>query len=183
MKIEIHVINAFSINGTGGNPAGVVLNADDLSSQEKQNIAAKAGFPETAFVSASKVADYKLDFFTPIKQIPHCGHATIATFSFLKQQGMIKGDRSSKETIDGCRSIIFKDGEAFMEQQSPTFKPFEELPALLDALQISSECLLAGLEPYIVNTGNSFLIVPVKNESILESINYNTSEVYELSHQ
>ncbi len=181
MKTEIRVINSFSINETGGNPAGVVLNADHLTTAQKQMIAAKAGFPETAFVSASKVADFKLDFFTPLKQIPHCGHATIATFSFLKQQGIIQGEHSSKETIDGCRAIVFRDGEAFMEQQRPSFIKFKEVPQLLDALHISPEDLSAGLYPTIVHTGNAFLIVPVSNEKILSEINYDRQAVNDLS--
>lgn len=183
MQTEIRVINSFSINGKGGNPAGVVLNADNFSLEEKQKIAAKAGFPETAFVSTSKVADYKLEFFTPLKQIPHCGHATIATFSFLKQQGVIKSTRSSKETVDGCRSIIFKHGEAFMEQQTPSFTSFEEIPRLLGGLNLSSQALLDRLLPCIVNTGNSFLIVPIKDEQTLSQIDYDRDKIIQLSKQ
>jgi PhzF family phenazine biosynthesis protein len=51
MNIELQVIHAFSMNSEGGNPAGVVFQADELSNQTKQAIATKAGFPETAFVS------------------------------------------------------------------------------------------------------------------------------------
>ncbi|MFZ6009121.1 MAG: PhzF family phenazine biosynthesis isomerase, partial [Bacteroidota bacterium] len=80
-EVTIKIINAFSIQGTGGNPAGVVLNADNLSPAEKQRVAAATGLSETAFVSRSNQADFKLDFFTPVRQIAHCGHATIATFS------------------------------------------------------------------------------------------------------
>jgi PhzF family phenazine biosynthesis protein len=182
MTVNVQVINAFSINGQGGNPAGVVFEADQMSSQTKQAIATAAGFPETAFVSSSSVADFKLDFFTPSKQIPHCGHATIATFSYLKATGQIKSDRSSKETIDGCRSIFFKDGFAFMEQQSPTFhNSSSDFEKILVSLNLSSDDLLPGLLPMVVNTGNSFLIVPVKNEPTLASIRYNKEMVSKIS--
>ena len=67
-----------------------MLDADRLTSQQKQEIATKVGLSETAFVSPSSVAEFKLDFFTPVKQIPHCGHATIGTFTYLKKNGMIK---------------------------------------------------------------------------------------------
>ena len=62
-NIEVNLVNSFTYNGKGGNPAGVVLNADRFSSEQKQRIAKEAGFPETAFVSSSEVADYKLEFF------------------------------------------------------------------------------------------------------------------------
>ena len=64
MQVNVKIINAFSINKTGGNPAGVVLNSNELTSEQKQGIALKLGLSETAFVSSSNVADYKLEFFT-----------------------------------------------------------------------------------------------------------------------
>lgn len=88
-KIEVQIINAFVDNQKGGNPAGVVLNADNLTNEQKLKVASKVGLSETAFVSKSTMADYKLDFFTPTRQIAHCGHATIATFSYLSQLGLI----------------------------------------------------------------------------------------------
>ena len=98
-KIEVQILNAFVDNNKGGNPAGVVLNADNLTNEQKLKIAKKVGLSETAFVSKSEIADFKLDFFTPTRQIAHCGHATIATFSYLSQSGLIKNTLSSKETM------------------------------------------------------------------------------------
>ncbi|MCG2613492.1 PhzF family phenazine biosynthesis protein [Terrimonas sp. NA20] len=183
MNIVLQVINAFSINEQGGNPAGVVFDADKLSPLQKQEIARLAGFPETAFVSRSDVADYKLDFFTPLKQIAHCGHATIATFSYLKRTGQIAGDLSTKETIDGNRRIVFKGGQAFMEQQSPAISKTPALNVILESLRISSSDLQQGLLPSIVNTGNGFLIVPVRNEAILAGVDYDREAVYRISEQ
>lgn len=182
MKVRVLIIHAFSITGKGGNGAGVVFNADNFSSEQKQTIAQKIGLPETAFVSQSAQADFKLDFFTPSKQIPHCGHATIATFSFLKQTGIIKRDFSSKETIDGVRRIVFKNGMAFMEQRKPVFKNVnDDLHEILDSVLLDRTSLAPGLGPIIVDTGNSFLIVPIKNDTILASINYNRQKVYQYS--
>jgi PhzF family phenazine biosynthesis protein len=90
MDIQVQIVNAFTDNDLGGNPAGVVLDADELNAQQKISIAAKVGLSETAFVSSSNSAAYKLDFFTPTRQIAHCGHATIATFSYLRQLNRIK---------------------------------------------------------------------------------------------
>ena len=169
-KITVNIINAFSSNNTGGNPAGVVLDADNLTSTDKLHVARAVGLSETAFVSKSNQADFKLDFFTPTKQIPHCGHATIATFSYLKQQGIISGDKSSKETIDGVRQIFFEGEDAFMEQGSPVELPLAALDRdnSLRALQLEESDLLQGYEPAIISTGNNFLIVPVKSQDYLE---------------
>lgn len=182
MNIQLQVIHAFSMDNQGGNPAGVVFGADNLSNETKQAIATKAGFPETAFVSSSKLADYKLEFFTPTKQIPHCGHATIATFSFLKSEAMIQSDQSSKETIDGIRTIRFSNGRAFMEQKAPAFDMHSiDLNLILQSLCITAEDLLPGFAPAMVNTGNAFLIVPVRDETVLARIDYNRDAVARIS--
>lgn len=73
MEIQVHVINAFDHQGAGGNPAGVVQDADRLSAAQRQLIAAGAGLSETAFVSRASAADFRLEFFTPTRQIAHCG--------------------------------------------------------------------------------------------------------------
>ena len=182
MKVEVKIINAFSIQNKGGNPAGVVFEADSLTQQQKQAIAARLGFPETAFVSRSQKASFKLDFFTPIKQIPHCGHATIATFTYLKQLGKIPSDHATKETIDGNREIHYKDTYAFMEQKAPTYiTPERERLLILQSLGITADDLKEGFQPTIVNTGNSFLLVPVKSELVLENLQPNMQQIAEVS--
>jgi PhzF family phenazine biosynthesis protein len=189
-NITVKIVNAFTANGGGGNPAGLVLNADAYTPAEKLAIAAAVGVSETAFVSTSAVADFKLDFFTPTRQIAHCGHATIAAFSYLHQQGLIKGRETSKETIDGTRKIrITPAGAAFMEQRAPVFTPIESAEAvsdILSSLGLLSTDLIPGAPLMKVNTGNSFIIIPVAKADELakltpdfSSIN-RISEVYDL---
>jgi predicted PhzF superfamily epimerase YddE/YHI9 len=84
------------------------------------------GLSETAFVSKSNIADFKLYFFTLTRQIAHCGHATIATFSYLSQQGRIKEVFSSKENIEGKRENLIQGDLAFMEQEAPRFQNVEK---------------------------------------------------------
>lgn len=182
MQVKVNVLNAFSINNTGGNPAGIVFDADQYSNETKQKIATAAGFPETAFVSSSDTADFKLDFFTPARQIPHCGHATIATFTYLKSQGRIAENHSSKETIDGNRNIEFRNGVAFMEQRAPSFRVIEnDVDEILASLGLSAEHIEFGLPLTIVNTGNSFLMIPLTDVRILANLRFNLAEIKRIS--
>ena len=119
MSIEVHIVNAFVDGGVGGNPAGVVLNAGALTDANKLSIARQLGLSETAFVSPSDVATIKLEFFTPTRQIAHCGHVTVATFYVLRQLDILTDGRHTKETIDGVRDVLV-DGEIVsMVQQAP----------------------------------------------------------------
>jgi len=186
--VKVHIINAFIDSGAGGNPAGVVIDADALDRSMKQKIAAGVGFSETAFVSSSSIADFKLDFFTPTRQIAHCGHATIATFAYLAQQKIVTGTHTSKETIDGRREI-FLDGEvAYMQQLAPKYSLPEKGSEkdILDSLGIHGSDLIPGYGPIIVNTGNSFMIIPIKDEETLKMLKPESrgigkiSEMYDL---
>ena len=169
--ITVQILNAFSENDKGGNPAGVVLNADNLNDNHKLEIAKKVGLSETAFVSKSKTEDFKLDFFTPNKQIAHCGHATVATFSYLRQIGALQNENSSKETIDGKRKIKLIGDLAFMEQLAPKYEDVSHKEdIILKSLGLNKSDLMPNAPIKLVNTGNSFIIIPVKNKMILKNI-------------
>lgn len=156
-----------------------------MSREQKQAVAARAGFSETAFVSKSEIAEFKLEFFTPTRQIAHCGHATIATFCVLKQQGRIKAQRSSKETIDGTREIFFEGEQAFMEQRAPRYTALPSagvaVAEVLGSLGLSAADLAAGREPEVVDTGNSFLVVPVKDSGRLAVVEPDFARVARVS--
>lgn len=169
-KITVQILNAFAEHGKGGNPAGVVLNADALTDKNKLEIAKKVGLSETAFVSKSTTDDFKLDFFTPNKQIAHCGHATVATFSYLKQMGILTKNSSSKETIDGSRKIEIIGDLAFMEQLPPKYTEISDKQAVLQSLGLGTADVLPNAPMLSVHTGNSFLLIPVKNSETLKNI-------------
>ena len=169
MKVTVKILNAFIDNNTGGNPAGVVLTADSLSHDQKLNIANQVGLSETAFVSQSSKADFKLDFYTPNRQIAHCGHATIAVFSYLSQLSLVDQGWSSKETIDGNRKILIQKDMAYMEQLAPKYKQVNKYQQqILKSLGLTEELILRN--PLLVNTGNSFIIVGVPNKQILANL-------------
>lgn len=176
-NITAHIVSGFVADGKGGNPAGVVLDADGLSDAQMQDITAQIGLSETAFVSSSDEAGFQLDFFTPNRRIAHCGHATIAAFSYLAQIGRVAQGETSKMTVDGLRTIIIKGKQAFMEQTAPKYQSADDWAqadvSLLDVLRaigLKADDLLDGHAPMLVNTGNSFVVIPVKNERILADI-------------
>ncbi|MEQ8392173.1 MAG: PhzF family phenazine biosynthesis protein [Thalassospira sp.] len=175
--VPVQIVNAFVKDGTGGNPAGVVLDADHYSDAQKLLIAQRVGLSETAFVSKSETCGIKLDFFTPTKRIAHCGHATIATFSYLAELQRFGDGETSKETVDGPRKIILDAGMAYMEQLAPSYAPATDwtkqgvtLEGVLNSLSISKNDLDDRARPVLVNTGNNFIVIAVKNADILANI-------------
>lgn len=175
--VKAHIVNGFVTEGTGGNPAGVVLNADGYSEDDMLKIASEIGLSETAFVSGSKTEVLKLDFFTPNRRIAHCGHATIATFSYLAENGIVEEGNSSKETVDGPRKIVIKNGAAYMEQLAPKYSGPDEWELhgvtkddILNSLNLHEQDLNPNAPITLVNTGNSFIVVGVSSGENLKNI-------------
>lgn len=88
-KVKIKQVDVFTTNFFSGNPAGVVVDANQIPDESKQSIAREMNLSETAFVSHSNLADFKVQFFTPNAEVDLCGHATIATFSALYEEGKL----------------------------------------------------------------------------------------------
>jgi trans-2,3-dihydro-3-hydroxyanthranilate isomerase len=83
-------IDAFTETPLAGNSAGVVVQADGLTDRQMQQIAREVAASETAFIlsPSTPAADLRIRWFTPGTEVPLCGHATIASFHALAEEGM-----------------------------------------------------------------------------------------------
>jgi predicted PhzF superfamily epimerase YddE/YHI9 len=70
-------IDAFTDAPFGGNPAAVCLTDADLPDPLKQGIARELNLSETVFIWPHKNG-YAIRWFTPTKEVPLVGHATLA---------------------------------------------------------------------------------------------------------
>lgn len=77
--MEISRYVAFSSDPSGGNPAGVVLDATGADDKTMLETAAELGYSETAFVVPAGDGTLDIRYFSPLAEVPFCGHATIAT--------------------------------------------------------------------------------------------------------
>jgi PhzF family phenazine biosynthesis protein len=64
---------AFSHNGKGGNPAGVVFNDAMPKEEEMLKVAKEVGYSETAFL-VRQADDWRVRYFAPDMEVPFCGH-------------------------------------------------------------------------------------------------------------
>ena len=88
MRRPCYVVDAFSAQAFGGNPAGVVLDGAELSDAQMQRIASEMKHSETAFPLPSRAAgsDFHLRWFTPVGEVRFCGHATLATLHVFVEE-------------------------------------------------------------------------------------------------
>jgi PhzF family phenazine biosynthesis protein len=78
MRLPLFRVDAFTDNIFHGNPAAVIPLKKWLEDELLQTIAAENYFSETAFFVPAG-AGYHLRWFTPVAEVPLCGHATLAT--------------------------------------------------------------------------------------------------------
>ncbi len=189
--IEIHLVDAFTKTIGKGNRAGVVFNADDLTEEQMQKIAAFANVSETAFViGTEKPSEYDVQvrYFTPTKEVPICGHATIAThYLRAAREGINEGTIRAKTgagilpvdiiSKDSNRRIIMTQGTPELEQ----ILSAEQQEVLKSALGITNDDLADGLPIQVSSTGHSKIMVPVKHKNIVNDINPALEKLTQLS--
>lgn len=184
LNIEVTLVNSFTKDGTGGNPAGVVLNADKLSARQKLDIAKAIGYSETAFVASDDVADYEVSFFTTTGEVDFCGHATLATFSTLYDLGILTAGTYVQRTKAGMLEVtIEQDGKVIMEQQLPQKLASFSYQQIAKIIGINSEILESTQLPIeVISTGLADTIIPVPN-GYLDQIQPNDAAIADFCKQ
>ncbi|WP_285112036.1 PhzF family phenazine biosynthesis protein [Leclercia adecarboxylata] len=81
MKRRYVVADVFTDTPFQGNPVAVVLDAEDLSTEQMQRIAVEFGYSETTFVLPPDDAAHtaRVRIFTPSREIPFAGHPNVGT--------------------------------------------------------------------------------------------------------
>ncbi|TVP08886.1 PhzF family phenazine biosynthesis protein [Shewanella sp. KCT] len=194
--VDVYLMDAFTFNERGGNPAGVVFLTSEIADEEKLLIANQVGVSETAFVIKRPDGDFDVTFFTPEAEVDFCGHATLATFFCMRSLGFVKEGEYRQHTKAGMLNVVVTNSNIVMEQVLPTTRIGPSAKAVSEALGVSEEVILrTGLPIEIVSTGLPDIIVPVEvgmldrlnpDYQLIENISreYRTIglHVFELSH-
>ena len=192
---EIWLVDAYTTKMLSGNPAGVVPHANHLTETQMQAIASEMHAAETAFIllpTNSSIADLKIRYFTPTKEVDLCGHATIASVSALVQEGRLPtGSRERHEcrieTNVGVLSVRFTQISQFiyavMELAKPAYRPFQEdLELICKFLGISAFDVEQTLPLGFGYTGLWDLFVPVRSLEIMRRLEPDFERIIEWSH-
>jgi len=167
--MKYFIVDAFTSQPFGGNPAGVVLlDGDSFPAEELMlQIAAELRYSETAFVKRDSDSQYTVRYFTPKTEVELCGHATIATFSLLYKLQLVKGECIC-HTKAGDLNI--RVGEKVLMQMAT--------PRIVDTITDSEEIYQAiGVTDYqptlpvqIAYSGLPDIMIPLRDVSMLQSL-------------
>jgi PhzF family phenazine biosynthesis protein len=173
---EVLRYTAFSGDPSGGNPAGVVLDAGGLGEVEMLAVAAEVGFSETAFVTARDDRTLEVRYFSPKAEVPFCGHATVATAVALAER--IGPGELLFRTRAGEVPVNVTDGGGALRATLTSVEPYvEEAPdavvgEALAALGWTAEELEPALPPRIAYAGARHLVLAARTRKRLAELSY-----------
>ena len=155
-------VDAFAQEPFGGNPAGVVLlngNTPFPEDEIMRKIAAEMRYSETAFVQQNGPEEFTVRYFTPAAEVDLCGHATIASFSVLREEGIAKEGTNCINHTKAGDLEIFVGKKILMEMAAPEIVGKIEDTGSLE--QIMNGKTSDTLPTLIVSTGLPDIIFPV----------------------
>jgi PhzF family phenazine biosynthesis protein len=159
--MKTYFVDAFTNAPFKGNPAGVCIHEQDLEEKVMLKIAKEFGFSETAFIQKTNGhSTYTIRYFSPKKEIPLCGHATLASAKVLFKETEV--NEVHFITTENLELVINKHGEEIM-MEFPVYDTFSATipPATLAAL---------GLEKVInivYSPKNKIIVLEISDPKLL----------------
>lgn len=181
--MKYFIVDAFTTQPFGGNPAGVVL-LDDVFPSEKfmQQVAAEFRYSETAFVLRNSETEFTVRYFTPAAEVDLCGHATIATFGTLYKLGIIAdGTMCINHTLAGDLQV--RVGEKVMMQMAEPQVIDTAVDVELLHRIMGVKSLHSILPVQVVSTGLPDIIMPVEGIDELNALSPDMDALAQLSDQ
>lgn len=178
LSTDVLRYTAFATEPTGGNPAGVVLDATDLDEPSMLAIAARLGYSESAFATpGEEERRMRLRFFSPKAEVSFCGHATVATAVALAQRdgaGTFVFDTMAGEVpvevAQGADGVL----RATLTSVEPAVSDIDDrdVAQALRLLNWDQSDLDTALPPRIAYAGARHLVLAVGTRARLAELDY-----------
>ena len=168
---------AFTLDGDGGNPAGVVIGDAHPAEPEMQQLTAEVGYSETAFLEPLRDRTWRVRYFSPEVEVPFCGHATIAAAVALAERfGVGELDLHTNAGTVAVTTRVGEAGaiEATLVSVAPWVVPAETelVERALEFLAWSSDDLDRALPPAVAFAGARHLILAATTRERLSRLDY-----------
>lgn len=184
--MKYFVVDAFTSEPFGGNPAGVVLLGRDgvfPTDELMLQVAAELRYSETAFVRQDGPTEFTVRYFTPASEVDLCGHATIATFGTLWREGIVpEGAMCMNHTLAGDLEVAVGDN-VMMQMARPQAigKPIDVMR--LHTIMGNAITNWPEMPVEIISTGLPDIIMPVDSVEALNALRPNMDAVTALSRE
>jgi PhzF family phenazine biosynthesis protein len=106
----IYQVDAFTSIPFKGNPAGVMIVDEHFPAEKMQQLAMEMNLSESAFI-ISNGNEFRIRYFTPNREVPLCGHATLASGHIIYELGLKNADEAIVFKAEGGELTITKQGD------------------------------------------------------------------------
>jgi len=187
-SVRVFQVDAFTATRFSGNPAGVVLDADALSSADMQALARELNNGDTAFLLQPDADDHDLRvrFFTPRREAAFVGHATLAAHAVLAYLQLPPRRRQKQlagivevDTLANAHPARVAIHQA--PPPAPRTADIKLVRAVLEALSLTEQQLDAECPPAIVGTGSTRLLLGLAQGATLAALQPDLSRLAALS--
>lgn len=184
--MRFYIADAFTAQPFSGNQAGVVPLGEGPFPEESlmRALAGELKHSETAFVRRTGGGSFHIRYFTPAEEVDLCGHATIASFTVLRETGEIGVGTYALHTRSGDLEVTVEPEAVWMDMAPPaegrTFSQ-EEQAELYGAYGLTLADRPEGLEPQAVSTGLLDILLPVADMAALDRARQDEGAVCRLS--
>ena len=188
-RYTLYQVDSFTRRKLGGNPAGVVEDARGLSDEEMRAIARELNNSETAFIlPGGDGYDAEVRFFTPLCEVPICGHATVAAH-YVRARALGLGAATVvQKTKAGILpvDIVPEDGDyaVVMTQAAPVIgRPLDGAltERICAALGFALERLRKDCPVCVASTGSGKVMLAVDSLELLHSLKPDMNELIRLT--
>ena len=181
MRLQFQTVDVFTGTQFAGNPLAVVLNAEGLSTEQMQAIAAEFNLAETTFVRPPKHTAHTAEvrIFTPRYEMPFAGHPNVGTAFVLARAGLcygrpVDGEGVIFEEKAGLVPIeILRDGTTVVGARLASPQPLS-VGAEIGRELVASACgisptdiEIANHRPCIASCGAPFILAELKTRAAL----------------
>ena len=144
MSTVIFQVDSFTDEPFCGNPAGVCPLGKEPAEDWMRGVAAEMNVSETVFLWPEGKG-FRVRYFTPVVEVPLCGHGTLASAHMLWEEGLVSGEDPIYIEAKGGSLAARRDGE-WICLDFPAL-PAEECPVpedvadALEAKPVSASCV------------------------------------------
>lgn len=135
MRTRIFQLDSFTTRRFSGNPAAVMVMDNFPPDAVMQQVAAENNLAETAFLVAQS-GDYRLRWFTPVVEVPLCGHATLASAAVVMERLQPERKRVTFHSVSGPLEVCRADAGYAMNFPARFAETIDTPAALTTALGV-----------------------------------------------
>jgi trans-2,3-dihydro-3-hydroxyanthranilate isomerase len=142
--LSYRIVDVFTDRAFAGNPLAVVIEGDDLTTDQMQTIAGEFNLSETAFPlpPTSPDATYRLRIFTPSTELPFAGHPSVGSAWVLRSLGRLRDGPVVQECGAGLLPLTIGGDTVTLTGGTPHLAAVVDPRPVLAALRLSAADLV-----------------------------------------